>query len=217
MKKLISLDVWNTLITFNPAIRIPRTELLAKLLGVDKVQVDVAYQAIKRSSDKVAEFGENRSQEELYVDLIKFSGATTDVSWETVRNTVEDNFREFPPYIHPELPHVMKSLSERGYGLVIASNNNFISGEVIRETVLNLLGVKFEFAMFSETLRCAKPGKEFMVQFCNLVRVCGYWESDTVHIGDNEVCDNFTPYGIKTIIINNPSDCINTLKREFLK
>jgi FMN phosphatase YigB (HAD superfamily) len=215
----VSLDVWNTLITFNPNVKQHRLAALSKLLGVSHWYVDEVYSQFKRDADRFAEeCGGCLSQQNLYTGFIKaFDLDCETINWLDVRNVVEESFRENPPFIHPELPSVLGNFTNRmrdKYGCVahigIATNNNFISGEVIHDTVLKHLDTEFAFHISSVDIECAKPSSKFIdaVIFASPT-------DKIIHIGDNPLCDNFGDKIHKSIIINNPAHCIHVLKKEF--
>ena len=215
----VSLDVWNTLITFNPNVKQYRLAALSKLLSVSHRRVDDVYSQFKRDADRFAEeCGGCLSQQKLYTGFIKAFDLDCDtINWLDVRNAVEDSFRENPPYIHPELPSVLGEFPDRirtKYGcdvhIGIATNNNFVSSEVIYDTVLKHLHTDFAFHISSVDIECAKPSSKFIDAV-----VSASPTSTIIHIGDNPVCDNFGDRIFKSIIINNPAHCIHVLKKEF--
>ncbi|MEN9353517.1 MAG: Caulobacter phage CcrColossus [Fibrobacterota bacterium] len=227
MPLLISLDVWNTLITFNREIRAPRTALLARLLGVSPEQADAAYQHFKKTADLQAEAGICWSQEVLYRSLIERVESSSGVEWEDLRDAVQENFRKFPPYIHSELVTVLARLHERGHEFAIASNNNFISGATIHACVLAHLETNFtfRFQLYSSEAGCAKPGSEFLRQFGSRCEAIGVPWQDVVHVGDNPVCDDFSPRDVdgtvqsfvrESLLVNDPAHCLDVLKARFL-
>jgi FMN phosphatase YigB (HAD superfamily) len=201
----ITLDVWNTLITFNPDVGIERNSRLSTALGVPVDKIHSAYKHIKNKADTLANEGICYVQEIIYSEFLELLGVPQD-QWKYVRAIVEESFVWCPPYIHPELPTVLKELSD-DYKFGIASNNNFISGEIINNVVLQHLGVPFEFKIHSADIGFAKPHKTFMEHYKRLTR-----NLYTIHVGDNPICDNFVRYADRVQIVKNPAECVRFLK-----
>lgn len=215
----ISLDVWNTLITFNPNVKQHRINALSKLLDVDISLINEVYSQFKCDADRFAEeCGGCLSQEALFTNFISALGLDcSTINWCSVRDVVEESFRQNPPFIHPELPTVLSGFSRRmlnKYGCIayvgIASNNNFISGEVIHETVLRHLNTDFAFHISSVDIQCAKPSPKFIDYVVKSAPT-----DKVIHIGDNPICDNFGDRVHRSIIIKNPAHCIAVLKEAF--
>lgn len=205
--KIISLDVWNTLLKYNPECGCARTDALHKLLGINSAKIVSVYRSLKHKADRLALVGVCLSQQDTYEEFIVELGYDGAIGWMDVRECVEQTFKKHPPFIHPELITVLAKLAGRGYKFGIASNNNFISGDVIDEVVLRHLGVPFEFAVHSTDVQSAKPSAKYMNRYMNHVE-----NFYVVHIGDNIICDDFTTYVAETIYVSNPAETITVLK-----
>lgn len=213
----ISLDVWNTLVQFNPMVRVARTEKVASYLPVSTDTIDNTYQEMKQSADRDALLGICRNQELIYREFITRCGLDdSKYQWDKVRDCVECAFIKHPPFIHPGLPTALKHIDKYSGTNVhfgIASNNNFINSDIIYQTVIRHLGVYFEFQIGSTDVECAKPSIDF------INHVADRSPADIIyHIGDNVVCDNFNVYNshdkqkqFTSIIIANPSECVGVL------
>lgn len=208
---IITLDVWNTLITPNPNMHNNLSKYIAKVTGCGERLIMDAYIICHQSADKRAEKGKCYSQKVIYKDFCEIMGVDSKL-WKTVRTAVEQCFIDNPPYIHPELASTLFDLVWNSYSLAIVSNNNFISGKIINTTVLDYLDVKFEFQLNSTDIKSAKLGKDFMAAYA--VYVSDF--DKVIHLGDNPICDNFNDdYVDKTYIIKNPADCIRVLKEIY--
>lgn len=205
---LITFDVWNTLIKYNPDVSKDRNRLIAEFVGCSEDDVNSVYHDLKTQADKEAESGICWTQEILYSCLLKNLGGIVG-DWKAIRRIVEDNFEKHPPFIHPELVTELKRLS-RAHIFGIASNNNFISGEMINRVILRHLGVEFMFMIHSADIGAAKPGAVFLNHYAAHVSMLR--DPYTMHIGDNPVCDNFGSYVDESILIENPADCVRFIK-----
>lgn len=210
----LSLDVWNTLVVYNPDVKHTRLQALRHLTGVDVTTIDRVYTQMKRSADEFAEGGGCHSQKDIYTTFIESLGLDSrKVSWEAVRHAVECAFKKHPPFFQHNLADTLSGFKKRmrdKYGCVahigIASNNNFISGEVIYDTVLRHLNTEFAFHVSSVDVGCAKPSNKFID-----VVVERSPTKKIIHIGDNPICDNFGSRIYRSIIINNPIHCISVI------
>lgn len=215
----ISLDVWNTLIQYNPECGKHRYSELSKLLGVDEAVVVEKYRDLKTYADsKAEEHGLCQSQKHIYTELLSCS-TTKDLYWFDVRDVVQRVFIKYPPLIHPAMTCVLYKIQmclldrkQINVEFGIASNNNFISGDVINQTVLRHFRNDFAFQVHSTDVECAKPSINFIK---HVVSKSGRSPDNIVHIGDNPVCDNFSPH-VQSVIIKNPANCLQYLAKEYL-
>lgn len=205
VRKLISFDVWNTLITYNPDCAKNRNKMLSEMLNKTEDEIHIAYRNVKNIADLRAEHGHCDTEEVTYKKFLSYLGVP-ELQWTIVKAAVNLNFINNPPYVHPELRHMLECLHCLGYEFGTASNNNFISEHTIYTTVLQYLA-DFKFCVSSTNVAAAKPSPTFMKQYVS--DITPY--SHVTHIGDNHICDNFTDYVDRVIFVDNPAHCIHEL------
>lgn len=194
MIKHVSFDVWNTLITPNPAFAAARTKLLALALNMEPEHVKRCYTKVKAIADGNAEqHGEAFTTDEMYHLLYKSMGLTVSPGLHReIRLTVETLFTAYPPSVGTGVRELMSWLAERSITTSIGSNSNFISGSVMRPFLENALSHRFMTAVFSDLIQAAKPASRFFdaVSFkINVFRNDTIERNEILHVGDNTVCD----------------------------
>ena len=199
---------------YNPDVKYARLRALHHLTGIDITTIDRVYTRMKRAADEFAEVGGCHTQQIIYTTFIESLGLDSHkISWDEVRHTVECAFRKHPPFFQHNLSDTLSVFKKRMreiHGCVahigIASNNNFISGEVIHDTVLRHLNTDFAFHISSVDIGCAKPSNKFIDVVIDRAPT-----KKIIHVGDNPVCDNFGSRIFRSIIINNPIHCISVI------
>lgn len=187
----ISFDVWNTLIRSNPKYGDERSRWLADHLGLEFEWVCGVYKRLKHGLDDVAEItGVAYDSQTLYRLLLVHLGRPNE-PWEPIQGAFESIFDEFPPEILSATVDTLAELRERGFTLSIGSNTNFLSGRVIERALDRKIGSLFDFVVFSDLVRCAKPSKDF---FDIVLRGAQLLHNDLeasqiMHVGDNLICD----------------------------
>lgn len=190
MIKQVSFDVWNTLVKPNPQYATLRTEALAKLVGVDFDTAKKAYTATKRQVDHAAEAcGIGLSTNEVYLLLMANVGVAVVNQHHqaiTFRCTVERLFSEHPPLVTDAAKTLVAWLKQQDMIVNIASNSNFISGNVMHPFLKKELG-ELDFGVYSDIIEASKPSQAFfdgVRQHSGLRR-----EHLILHVGDNIICD----------------------------
>lgn len=184
--KAISLDVWNTLITPNPAFAVRRKDLLAEAFGIDADIVSAAYTKTKQSVDTAAECsGLVYTNVQVYTklfDLLQVDVNTFD-RFDLI-HSVNSLFLKYPPMVSSAIKTAVQQASSV-VRVGIASNSNFISGAVMHPWLQQEFGMVFDFGVYSDVVGCAKPNPDFF----NLVARRAAVSDGVLHVGDNVVCD----------------------------
>jgi FMN phosphatase YigB (HAD superfamily) len=210
MIKVVSFDVWNTLISPNPEFGQARNRFLGEALGRDIVQVGNVYKALKSALDEDAEQqGIGLSSVGVYNQFLKYTGREG-MPIEPIRAGVEALFRAYPPTVQPGLREVLQVFQEANKDILlsIASNTNFVRGKVLSEAVLNQLGVEWAFKVFSDVIGAAKPSPVFWEKVsCDADSLAMAEPQEILHIGDNVICDGSAiQYGMHYRHVNGPKD-----------
>jgi FMN phosphatase YigB (HAD superfamily) len=213
--KVVSLDVWNTLIRANPEFSLERNLYLAAELSLPIDTVNSVYREVKDTADSMAEEnGECISSMAIYKRFLLLLGRQH-YNWLKLRRGLERVFAKYPPYVIPETIIALQWLQRQGVALSIASNTNFIRGDALCDTVLNTWGIDWKFHVFSDQLLQAKPHPRFwnvVVKRAKTYIGAKPWE--ILHIGDNKVCDGAcSTANIQFRHIERPAEVVHVLER----
>lgn len=213
--KVVSLDVWNTLIRANPNFAWARNRFLSTELSLPVNIINAAYRKIKDTADSVAESkGECVSNMTIYKSFLSLLGMQH-YNWLKLRQGLERVFAKYPPQILPEAIETLHCLQEQGVALSIASNTNFIRGDALYNIVLNTWEIDWKFLVFSDQLMQAKPHPRFW----NIVarrakKFAGAKPWEILHIGDNKICDGACSIAnIQFQHIESPTELVQVLER----
>lgn len=213
--KVVSLDVWNTLIRTNPEFSHRRNMYLAEELSLPIETINSVYREVKDTADNVAEKnGECISSMAIYKRFLSLLGRQH-YSWLKLRKGLERVFAKYPPCVLPETITTLQWLQEQGIALSIASNTNFIRGDILYNIVLNTWGVDWRFHVFSDQLLQAKPHPRFWnVVIKRAKTFVGARPWEILHIGDNKVCDGAClTANIHFKHIKKPEELVRVLER----
>ncbi len=196
MIKLISLDLWDTLITDGGKMErerdLERTNFIVKTLGVNKTYNPIIIDFFKElvhsfknpsKDNRWAIFPE--SQIEYLLD--KLGIQPTEEQFEAILKEYEEEaLVKTPMLTEDDLAITLGKLKEH-YKLALISNTGRVPGRVLQK-ILKDKGLLcfFDILTFSDEVRMRKPDKEIFLLTCE--RVCIEPE-ETVHIGDSGKID----------------------------
>lgn len=228
--KLLSFDVWNTLITPNLEFSRVRNEIIARHFGVPFDVAKRAYTETKRFLDTAAEltgFGTHCDNVYKLLQSHLKTSSKADVNLEQIRLEVNEAFAQNLPTLSDRVVELLIDLDHAGHPMVLLSNTNFIGGEQLMQHVFNpKLGEGFfTRTFFSDQWDLAKPSPHFFnlvtaVLLGTLSRnepVPGSCAERILHIGDNEITDvkGARLRGMQSLLIRNPDDMVNQLVELF--
>lgn len=214
----ISLDFWNTIATPNPKYTRMRNEYLAQYYGRPVDEVRTIYTSIKsRLDDEAARDGLSTPWCDIHIELAEALrpddwSCTKWKSHEFSVNALMRLFKDNPPIIDPELIFMLERAYRFGHTLSIASNTNFVNGDILRE-ILEQHTDKFLFMLFSDEIQCSKPHIDFARSIAGMTNHL-YSNRPIIHVGDSLECDGGME-GICDISFQHVSNPQQTL--EFLK
>lgn len=211
--KLISFDVWNTLISSNPEYAKHRNRYIANKLNLKVGTIRNQYKNIKQYADNMVQIQHHcLLNEELYRLLLKSSNRES-YNWLELRTGVEELFIKYPPQISSNIIKYLQLLNQQGIKLSIASNTNFIRGEVLRKAILNTCGIHWSFQLFSDELFAPKPDQFIWRVLLDKANKIGLTSDDIIHIGDNKLCDgSCVQLGIRYRYNKNPYTLLQTIE-----
>jgi len=201
--KLISFDMWGTLIKGNKEFRHNRALLVSSLTGESAKRVNEVFNEIKYDADHTVEkFGLQFSTISLYAkicDKLNFTGSAS-----MIKTKCEQLFLENLPILMDDTIEVLSKLKADGYTLVLSSNTLLIDGNIIRKALIKLdIEKYFTFLFFSNELEISKPNPLFYKEVHENVP---YLKSEIIHVGDNITTDiigaqnyGFHAYEINTL------------------
>ncbi len=212
--KIISLDVWNTLISSSPEYAKEKDKYLSTELSLPIDTIRKAYQKVKNDSDKAAEQkSECLSNSGIYKKFL-FLLERQDYDEMKLRHRMEKLFAKYPPHVLPKTIEYLNHLNNQGVKLSIASNTNFIRGKVLHNVILSKWRINWAFQVFSDQFNRPKPHPEFWrTVIKKAYRYVNAIPKEIIHVGDNKICDgSCSSHNIEFQHINKPNDLVHVLR-----
>lgn len=192
--KIISLDVWGTLIRSNPLNRVKRTERVAPLLGWsgDLVQLTAALGEASKVLDHQTEldgvqYG-TRERVNYACQTLGLAPPSDDCFVEVERQIHEAQLENPTPLTEPDLPLTLRKWREEyGLQLAIVCNTGTAGGKTLAD-VLDHQGIMthIDYPVWSDDVGAAKPNRAI---FDHLVQKSGVVANTILHVGDNRCTD----------------------------
>lgn len=211
--KVISFDLWETLVYSNPEYKKERTEFIKSLrpnLSVE--EIESICRCVKRDlNELVEEQGLSFTSDESLGILFKKLGFQDNSDFRYFANRIKDLFLEHLPLLYPDTIETLKYYKEQGYTLCLSSNTLFIDKHTILEA-LNKIGLHkfmsanyFDAFVFSDEVGYSKPHINFFKQV--QIRT-GALRYEILHVGDNKKTDvqGALNYGINYFHINRTNE-----------
>ena len=187
--RLVSFDVWGTLLRGNPAFKARREALVATVFGTDPAATASAMAAAEDELDTATlrtgrHFGcAERVDRAAALLGVPPLGGTGLAAVEAGLNEGLD--RDPPALTEPDLVDTLAKLRATGLGLAVTSNTGYLTGTQMRP-VLAGLGLRVDHHVFSDEVGHAKPAPEI---FARLVADADVAPAEILHVGDNEFAD----------------------------
>lgn len=198
--KLISFDMWGTLIKSNPEFKKARAEHVASETALHVDTVNEVFNTVKHDADlSVEKYGMQYTPISLYNKIAYKLGYS---SRYRLKEKCEELFLENLPILMDDTKEVLQKLKEDGYTLVLSSNTLLIEGTTIAKA-LDKLGIAHYFShmYFSDQLELSKPNPLF---FKHVQEQSLCLKSEIIHVGDNLLTDiiGASEFGFNTYQIN---------------
>lgn len=207
MYKVISFDLWNTLVKSNPEFAKARIEVLKKHTDKSEEQIKDILKDIKYSFDALVEkFGIQFDSSMLYNLLFDQLNifCNDGIKRTCLKIELQDLFLEHLPTFYDENTlDIIKKLKDKNYKLVIISNTLFIDGNYVNAAISRMgLTNYFDKIVYSWSLGLSKPNPKI---FEHSYLPFNVNKDDIIHVGDNIRTDLYgaTNYGVKGYVINN--------------
>lgn len=203
--KVVSFDVWKTLITVCPDYKAARIDAIRRQLALPAQETSEVARIVATVDDDLNARADITGIQYGTVDrLVRIAGhfgfqPTSDWLTETTA-ALRDNFISNPPRLNePDLVESLQRIKQNGRQIVVISNTGFTDGLHVR-LGLEALGLwkHIDYGIFSDQVGCAKPNPEI---FRLATRMTGTAADRILHVGDNYTADyrGATAAGLKAL------------------
>lgn len=184
--KLVSFDVWSTLVYSNKAYKRMRAHLLASALGVADVTEVTAKMNLADDmlDDETVRTGAQFGFAERVQRTAELLDCEQPDDLEQLEREMNQAFlNDLPTLTESDLVETLEILRGLGLTLAVNSNTGFVSGVLMRQ-MLDKLGILpwVQITLFSDEIGAAKPNPEV---FNRLIKESGLTPQQILHIGDN--------------------------------
>jgi putative hydrolase of the HAD superfamily len=187
--RLVSFDVWGTLLRGNPDYKHHRVAAVAAALGTAPEQTRTALDDADDALDEqTLRTGDQYGVAERVAHAAGALGvpAPDGAALAELGTRLADEFRRHPPTAtEPDLLATLARLRGAGLRLAVASNTGFVPGREVHRALVRL-GLRVDHQVFSDEVGVAKPSPRL---FARLTTAAGCDAAGIVHIGDNERAD----------------------------
>lgn len=196
--KLVSFDIWSTLLKSNSQYKIGRAQTLMVHLEAQGVDLEDFISLMKKVDDECDElteqtgeqFGLRERIEKIYNGLPagqRVSELTEQIFADFDQTALQVLLTHLPQIIEADLLETLANIEKQGVKMAVVSNTGFIDGRHMR-VVLEKLGILpfMSLQIFSNEVGAAKPNK---LIFQTLIEKSGFDSKLILHIGDNEIAD----------------------------
>jgi putative hydrolase of the HAD superfamily len=185
--RLVSFDVWGTLLHGNPAFKARREALVAEAFGTDPAATSSAMTAADVDMDAATmQTGRHFGCAERLDRTAALLGVPALADTSRVEAELGDALRRDPPGLtESDLPDTLAALRADGLRLAVTSNTGFLTGAQMRP-VLAGFGLRVDHRVFSDEVGHAKPAPEI---FAHLAGAADLRPAEILHVGDNERAD----------------------------
>ncbi len=203
-KKIVSFDIWNTLLDLGMFYNI-----LADKLGETTSSPPNTYRekiwSIYRSAVNARLKGLFRRP--VYDSAVFFAeklGISVDELFKAVVALIYDN--KVDKLLYSDVLETLKSLREQGFGIALLGNVMFWPGMVTRAILYRVNVLNYiDISLFSDEILLSKPDREY---FLFLAEKAGVDIKDIVHVGDS-IINDFTgalQAGAKAVLLKRDLD-----------
>lgn len=190
--KVVSFDLWQTLITSNKNGSGARTKILAATFGVEATPevAKAASEASKEFDDLSAQTGQEfgcGDRIQLFARKIGKPTLPADALAELVEKCQETILGNIPTLIEEETIAVLASIKQKGLNTALVSNTGYSEAGVMRQVVERVgLAPMFDELVFSSDVGYAKPSP---IIFARVRKRFGVCASEMLHVGDSLPAD----------------------------
>lgn len=225
--KLVSFNVWNTLVKANELYRYNRAVLLAQAVGArpSAIEDDEFIDAVMYTIDQAEKFLDDQTtttgQQHGFGDYIRFiceqrMGVILPDLGPLYNRMSDTLLHALPELTEPALPTMLATLKGMGLKVTITSNTGFMAGNLMRAMLASVgLYSYVDFGLFSDEIGAIVPSRQ---SFAYLQQVSGFTAEETLHIGANANLDyhGALAVGVSALLYAPKSDAVispNVLQR----
>lgn len=192
--KLVSFDIWGTLLKSNPEFVNKRGKFFGEILNQDdlvhlkfvKDEVDIELDGKAETTGEDSDF---YTRIKLMIQkLSKNPDDFTEGFFIDARNRLNKIFLDnLPEFINPNTLELFKELKKRDIKIAFVSNTGFVHGDVMRQAFSALGACEFvDYFIFSNEVGVSKPHTGI---YSKLVEDSGFLPGEILHIGDSVKAD----------------------------
>lgn len=194
--RVVSFDLWGTIVAPNPAFNERRIDFYYEHLGASKQSLsrEAFRQAFFATKDRTERRSEQTGQHisyevrmrELCQDLgLPKPDAVTLQEWQHQQHAL---LRDDPALlIDAGIPQLFQDIVASGRDIAIVSNSGLVTAEDARHLLdIYTLKVYTKYLLFSDELQITKPNP---LLFAKLIKIAQCSPANILHIGDSEVTD----------------------------
>ncbi|HVI69741.1 MAG TPA: HAD-IA family hydrolase [Magnetospirillaceae bacterium] len=191
--KILSCDIWSTLLRANPEYVAQRTSLIAECIAQEH-SLDAVAKAIGEAYRELDAHINADGTQFGFDTWVKRTAAALGADEPSHSKLVEFEERlvaaqlqYLPAFTEPDLVDTFRGIASTGVKIAVISNTSMTRGVTLKRS-LELLGLGqfIEFYLFSDEFGCNKPDPRI---FNALVEQAGVTPNDILHVGDNPIAD----------------------------
>ncbi len=193
MIKLVSYDIWKTLIKSNPVYVQARATMIAETLGFED-RVPEVKNALRVACDELDGHTDLTGIQHGVLERLQLTAKLLDVTQppereleQLVDRLSDEHIEILPVLTESTVPDTLRQLHELGMKVGVISNTGMTEGRTLR-AIFERLGIRqyVDYEIFSDEVGIAKPD---MAIFTKLAEQADIEPSSIIHIGDNELAD----------------------------
>lgn len=192
MYKVVSFDIWGTLIDSNPEFKKQRNIEIAKYLKTINVKysnltieeitviVNDVFNVLKKEYNHLAEeLGLGFSTFDVFAKVALMLSCPG--NFEMIKSINDRLFLQYLPTVKDGVLEALSILKQNDVKIILASNTVFVSQRIIKEA-LNMLGINASAHLSSDIFEVSKPNIKFYYEMYKYVN-CPLTQA--IHVGDN--------------------------------
>lgn len=192
MLKIVSLDLWDTIIEDDPNLEEKRGEIRIKKLYEYLSPLNITIKDVKKAYQKMSDWlfsTQKKTQksinvsQQIYFIFKEFGTVPNSAVLEDIKMSYESAIFEFPPKVIDNVYKFLEKLKRLNLRLCVLSDAGRTPGWALKE-ILNRYKLinYFEKIFFSDEIGYVKPNKN---TFNKIIKEFNVKKEEVVHIGDS--------------------------------
>lgn len=216
--KVVSLDLWGTLIKGNPIYSDERAKMVQQYCDKTIDQINTVFKGVKDSYDAiVTRHGMHFNALDVYAVIAKeldLRHGRFTMNAKELERECNALFCKYPPVMFSDdTMDALVSISNR-YDTFLISNTVLVGGNMLDEALRNA-GIynRFKARFYSDVVGVSKPNPKMFKRAHHHMHCRA---EEVLHVGDNETTDvkGASEYGFKAVQVNTP---LYTAESNFIK